>query len=221
MIRILAALAMLVALASCTAAPTPWPTAAPDAGIAAPLTSAEINAARVTPGPPVLTIHPNGAHVTGLPYPSLCIRRPGDDPRLPVRVCTPGSVRDDITQDSIGQTICNKNWSTDTIRPPKAETDRLKTAVMHAYGVPESQRASTELDHGVPLWLGGSDDVTNFWAEPSDIPNVSPPFRNTKDGTEIRLHTAVCTHQVTLAAAQWAVAVDWTTAEATLGLHTR
>lgn len=225
MTRILAAPALLMALAGCATplhtAPPPLFTAAPDAGITAPLTNWQINAARTEPGPPVLTIHPDGAHVTGLPYPSLCIRRPGDDPRLPVRTCTPGSVRDDITQGNIGQTICNKNWSTDTIRPPKAETDRLKTAVMRAYGVPESQRVRTELDHAVPLWLGGSNDVTNFQAQISDIPNARPPFRNTKDDTETRLHDAVCSHQVTLAAAQWAIAVDWTTAETTLGLHTR
>jgi hypothetical protein len=219
--RILAALAMLMALAGCAAAPHTAPpplfTVAPDAGITAPLTDQRI----AEPGSPVLTVHPNANHVTGLPYPSLCVRRPGDDPRLPVKACTPGSVRDDITQDNIGQTICNKDWSTDTIRPPKPETDRLKTIVMRAYGVSESQRARTELDHAVPLWLGGSNDVTNFQAQVSDIPNARPPFRNTKDDTETRLHTAVCTHQVTLAAAQWAIAVDWTTAETTLGLHTR
>jgi hypothetical protein len=220
--RILATLAVLTAvLTGCGPAAGQVSefesTAAPDAGITAPLTNQQINAARTEPGPPVLTVATNGAHVTGLPYPTACIHLPGDDPKLPTRVCTPGSVRGDITD----ATICAKGWSTDTIRPPKAETDRLKTAVMRAQGVPESQRASTELDHLVPLELGGSNDVTNFWAQPSDIPGARPAWRNTKDRIEGDLRDAVCSHQVTLAAAQWAIAVNWATAETTLGLHTR
>lgn len=213
--------ALAVLVAGCAATPQrPHYVLPPDAGVGAPLTNEQIAAARTTPGPPVLVVHPNGNHVTGLPYPKSCPRQPGDDPRLPVRVCTPGSVRDDITQDNIGQTICSTTWTTDVIRPPKAETDRLKGYVMAAYGVPPSMRSRTELDHHVPLTLAGSNDVTNFDAQVSDIPNASPPFRNTKDDVERRLNAAVCTHRVTLAAAQWAIAVNWTTAEANLGLHT-
>lgn len=218
--RILAALALTTALVGCSASPDkpPYviaPSAAPDAGIAAPLTNEQIVAARTDPGPPVLVIHPNANHVTGTPYPTSCIRWPGDDPKLPVRTCTPGSVRDDITV----ATLCAQGWSTDTIRPPRTETDALKTFVMRAYAIPTAQRATTELDHLVPLELGGSDDVTNFWAEPSDLPGHT--FRNLKDGVEGRLRLAVCAHRVTLAAAQWAIAVNWQTAEKTLGLHTR
>jgi hypothetical protein len=128
-------------------------------------------------------------------------------------------VRDDITD--INATICNPNWRTGAIRPPQGETDSLKTIAMHAYGIPPNQRPRVELDHLIPLELLGSDDITNLSPEVSDIPNARPPFRNTKDGVEGRLHAAVCAHQVTLAAAQWAIAVNWVTAEANLGLHTR
>jgi hypothetical protein len=155
------------------------------------------------------------SHVTGT-YPNHCTYASADNHRLPARSCTPGSVRSDITDDTINRTICNPNWSTRTIRPPKAETDQLKTAAMLAYDVPPAQRRNTELDHDVPLWLGGSNDVTNLWPQVSDIPGGG--FRNTKDDVEGRLHTAVCAHRVTLRAAQIAIAADWTTAETRLHL---
>jgi hypothetical protein len=216
--RALLTICCTLLLAGCTnQAPAFRVTTPPDAGINTPPTDAQLAAHR-DDHPGVLTITPNGNHVTGLPYPSLCVRPTGADPSLPVRACTPGSVRSDITQDNIDQTICNPAWSTQTIRPPKDETDALKTAAMHAYGVPPSQRAKTELDHDVPLWLGGSDDVTNFWPQVSDIPNANPPYRNTKDDIEGWLHDGVCQRKVTLAAAQWAIAINWHTAMATLGL---
>jgi hypothetical protein len=42
---------------------------------------------------------------------------------------------------------------------------------------------------------------------------------NDKDRIETKLHTAVCTGQITLSAAQQAIATDWTTALATLGIR--
>ena len=216
--RALLAITCTLALAGCTGQTDTFnPATPPDLGVGAPITDAQYAAHR-DDHPGVLTINPNGNHVTGLPYPSLCVRAPGADPTLPARTCTPGSVRSDITQANIDQTICNPAWSTRTIRPPKAETDALKTAVMRAYGVPPAKRKNTELDHAVPLKLAGSDDATNFWAQVSDIPNANPPFRNTKDDIEGWLGDAVCAHKVTLAAAQWAIAINWHTAMATLGL---
>lgn len=160
------------------------------------------------------------SHVTGT-YPARCVRGPSDDPRLPVMSCTPGSVRDDITDATKAATICNPHWSTRTIRAPQSETDRLKTIAMAAYGVPASARSTTELDHDVPLWLGGSNDLSNFWAQRSDLPGQG--FRNSKDNVESRLHAAVCgrilgMRPVSLRDAQIAIARNWTTAEAVLGI---
>ena len=69
----------------------------------------------------------------------------------------------------------------------------------------------SELDHLVPLELGGSNDITNLWPEVGKLPN-------TKDEVEYTLNRAVCDGQVTLAAAQLAIATDWLTAETRLGL---
>ena len=78
-----------------------------------------------------------------------------------------------------------------------------------AYSDAKSKR--TELDHLVSLELGGSNDATNLWPE-------SPPTPNPKDKVENALNAAVCDGRVTLAAAQDAIASDWLTAEAKLGL---
>jgi hypothetical protein len=154
------------------------------------------------------------AHVTGT-YPSSCVRGPSDDARLPVMSCTPGSVRSDITDGTKLATICNPNWSTRTIRAPQGETDPVKTVSMRVYGIPASARGTTELDHKVPLELGGSNDVSNLWAERSDLPGQG--FRNSKDDVENRLHAAVCgripgLRPVSLRDAQVAIARNWTTA---------
>jgi hypothetical protein len=66
--------------------------------------------------------------------------------------------------------------------------------------------------HLVSLELGGGpDDPRNLWPEPHPSPNP-------KDKIENDLHRAVCSHRITLAAARTAIASDWTTAEARLGL---
>jgi hypothetical protein len=62
-----------------------------------------------------------------------------------------------------------------------------------------------ELDHLVPLELGGASDTRNLWAEPGTVPNE-------KDPVEGRLHRAVCAGVITLADAQHRIATDWTTA---------
>ena len=61
------------------------------------------------------------------------------------------------------------------------------------------------------LELGGSNDARNLWIEPGKIPNP-------KDSVENALHKAVCDHKITLAAAQNAIATNWTTALAVTGV---
>jgi hypothetical protein len=154
---------------------------------------------------------PPSAHVTGV-YPGRCY---SPDARHPDPTCTPGAVQSDITQTSIASTICRRGW-TATVRAPEAETGTLKKAAMLAYGQPAAASPTTELDHFVPLELGGANDVHNLWPEPSDDPGHGTS--NTKDSVEIALNHAVCSGRVPLAAAQHAIATDWTTAEQHLGL---
>jgi len=74
-----------------------------------------------------------------------------------------------------------------------------------AYGIPPD--TPSELDHLVPLELGGSNDVTNLWPEVGSIPNA-------KDEVENTLHSWVCSGKMTLIQAQTEIAGDWQSAEA-------
>ena len=62
-----------------------------------------------------------------------------------------------------------------------------------------------ELDHLVPLELGGSNDLSNLWVEAGHIPNP-------KDSVENRLHREVCSGKISLHAAQVDIAHNWMTA---------
>lgn len=132
---------------------------------------------------------------------------------LPDARCTPGSVAPRTKAQ-----VCMPGFSA-TVRPTSRNSEAAKTIAMRAYGIALARRTTTELDHLVPLSLGGSNDSTNLWPEASDIPNGG--FRNTKDGVEDRVHAAVCRAGSTLAldAAQAAFAHDWTTALAVLGVR--
>lgn len=145
-------------------------------------------------------------HVTGTIHGHCAYR---DHGQLPDPRCTPGSIDPAVTQANIHSTICRSGY-TRTVRPPEAQTERFKFRVAYpAYGDPHAEK--TELDHLVSLELGGSNDAANLWPE-------TPPTPNPKDRVENALNHAVCDGRVTLAAAQDAIASDWLTAEAKLGL---
>jgi hypothetical protein len=192
-------------------------TRTPEAAIAAALAAAMLllggckPPAVTQPGPApgtsqqLAAVHDPG-QVTGT-IPASCRYRDGG--QLPDPRCTPGSIDPAVTQASIRQTICTPGY-TERVRPAEAETERFKyDAAYPAYGVPDSRH--TELDHLVPLELGGSNAAANLWPE-------WPPTPNPKDAVENTLNAAVCDGRVTLAAAQQAIAGDWMTAESRLGL---
>jgi hypothetical protein len=159
--------------------------------------------------PGMLAIHDPGI-VTGSLAGRTCHYAPPAATPLPDPACTPGSIDPAVTQATIATTICRKGGYTSTVRPPASQTTAFKYRQAYpAYDVPAS--TPTELDHLVSLELGGSNDATNLWPEP-------PPSPNPKDRVEDTLHAAVCAHRVTLAAAQSAIASDWLTALARLGL---
>ncbi|WP_030061631.1 MULTISPECIES: hypothetical protein [Streptomyces] len=133
---------------------------------------------------------------------------------LPDPNCTPGAYNPDVTQDTIGQTICVSGW-TSTVRPPTSYTNPLKVRQIAQYGYEDTSTADYEEDHLVPLELGGAPrDPANLWPEPryGDQPAQS------KDSVESKLKRAVCGGQVSLDDARSAIASDWTTALSSLGL---
>lgn len=156
------------------------------------------------------------------PAPATChYRAAADGYPLPDPNCTPGAVDARVTQADIGATICRSGY-TSSVRPPESTTEPAKYRSMDAYGAAGSA-GRYEYDHLVPLELGGSSDVRNLWPEPnqgspSQFDSTDSYGINAKDGVEDRLKDAVCAGQVDLAAAQQAIAADWTTAESRLGV---
>jgi hypothetical protein len=132
---------------------------------------------------------------------------------LPDAACTPGAIDPTVTQANIQQTICKTGY-TGGIRPSASITDKFKQQSLADYGL--SYEHSTEYDHLVSLQLGGTNSVSNLWPEPNR--SGAPGTTNPKDAVENTLHRAVCSGKITLTQAQQAIATDWTTADAKLGL---
>ncbi|MFB7667116.1 hypothetical protein ACFC1R_24760 [Kitasatospora sp. NPDC056138] len=146
-------------------------------------------------------------------------RYTADKQPLPDVNCTPGATSPAVTQANIGGTICKTGGYTSAIRPPANITGKEKAANAQSYGY-TGPMGDGEYDHLISLQLGGDpNDPRNLWVEPPSpghVPGKGP--NNPKDSVETHLHTAICKGKVTLAAAQQAIATDWTTAEAKLGI---
>jgi len=107
---------------------------------------------------------------------------------------TPGVLNADVTQATIGSTICVHGW-TATIRPPVDYTNALKLEQMHVYGEtgPPSQYQE---DHLISLELGGDPvDPGNLWPEPY-------PRAADVDRIENELNAQVCSGRLSLRDAQ-------------------
>jgi hypothetical protein len=129
---------------------------------------------------------------------------------LPDPVCTPGVTYSVVTQGTINSTICVSGW-TATVRPPTSYTGPLKIQQIAAYGYSDTNTSDYEEDHFIPLELGGSPrDPKNLWPEPHAA--IGGHTSSQKDGVETQLKNLVCKGQVTLVAAQNAIATNWTTA---------
>lgn len=133
---------------------------------------------------------------------------------LPDPNCQPGAYNPDVTQSTIGSTICTSGW-TATVRPPTSYTNPLKVKQIGEYGYSDTSTADYEEDHLVPLELGGAPKATtNLWPEP----RYGTQTAASKDGVETKLKNAVCKGTITLASARSAIARNWTTALAVTGI---
>jgi hypothetical protein len=118
------------------------------------------------------------------------------DGAFPDADCTPGGVMG-ITQEEICAT---------STKGRRHVTEQTKKQVFAAYGVsyPASSGAY-EVDHFIPLELGGSNDVANLWPE---LAKPVPGFHE-KDRVETHLHDQVCKAGMDLAEAQRTIVKDW------------
>ncbi len=91
--------------------------------------------------------------------------RPGPADVYPDASMTPGKPDPTVTQSNIADNICNKAWTTDTVRPAVSVTNKIKKQTMAAYGFTDAMN-HYELDHLVSLQVGGCPDcVENLWPE--------------------------------------------------------
>ncbi|UXY27383.1 hypothetical protein [Streptomyces sp. HUAS TT20] len=152
-----------------------------------------------------LTVTTGSAHAAGCSQDHLPLPDPG---------CQPGAFNPDVTQSTIGSTICVSGW-TATVRPSSSYTTALKKKQIVEYGYTDTSTSDYEEDHFVPLELGGAPkSELNLWPEPEYGTRTAA----NKDTVENKLKKAVCAGRVSLADAQDAIVTDWTTALSSLGL---
>lgn len=126
---------------------------------------------------------------------------------LPDRTCTPGQTDPRVTQGDLRTTVCRRGY-TASVRPPKEVTHQIKLQVTRDYGIATVPFSQIELDHLIPLSLGGASTLRNLW----------PELRNgranagDKDVVEQALQHEVCAGRLSLEQAQRAIATNWQTA---------
>jgi len=117
----------------------------------------------------------------------------------PDRRCSPGAYYSGLTT----AVICSSTFRTATIRDVP---ESVKFAVEREYGMAARGYGYTiEIDHIVPLELGGSNAIANLFPEPGS----GPDNYHVKDRLENRAHDVVCAGQLSLHTAQAAMATDW------------
>jgi hypothetical protein len=83
-------------------------------------------------------------------------------------------------------------------------TEGMRDRVYAEYGRQRGPECC-EVDHLIPLELGGSNDIKNLWPEP-DGPR---PGDAEKDQLENELHRLVCGGKLPLAEAQRCISANW------------
>jgi hypothetical protein len=150
---------------------------------------ANIRVAEVaTPTPSVRIVSPGASVTPGNPYDPTHAALP--DPKM-----TPGDTFSGATADD----VCTPGWATEH----RHVTDSERAQVYAEYG---RTWGCCEVDHLVPLELGGSNEIKNLWPQPYGPPL---PDANAKDQLENELHARVCKGKMLLADAQKCIASDW------------
>jgi hypothetical protein len=118
-------------------------------------------------------------------------------PILPDPKLTRGDVFDVTIQD-----MCVTGYSRTVRTVPRA----LRNQAYKNYGITSSNPGDYQLDHLIPLSIGGSNSIRNLWPQSY---TTMPWNAQVKDVLERRLHNLVCNGKVDLQTAQHEIATDW------------
>jgi len=116
---------------------------------------------------------------------------------LPDSACTPGAVFPNATQ----QEICRSGYTRSVRNVPVSEKEQAYAE----YGIFHHSSGQYEVDHLVPLEVGGSNDIANLWPEAA----YPKPGFHEKDKVENYLHDQVCSGAMSLNEAQKEIATNW------------
>ena len=111
----------------------------------------------------------------------------------------------DVDEDTINRTICVSGY-TKSVRPATSYTNGVKKRLMRDAGIDAARIGDYELDHIVPLALGGHPlKLSNLQLQPWDGEHGA----KVKDILEVRLQSLVCHGNLDLTDAQVCIAQDW------------
>jgi hypothetical protein len=111
---------------------------------------------------------------------------------------TPGAVYENITE----KDVCEPGYSKRVRNVPVLQ----KRSIYKSYGISYPQPAGTfEVDHFIPLSLGGSNDDKNLWLEPA----TPVPGFHEKDKVEFYLYNAIYAGKISIKDAQEGIRSDW------------
>jgi hypothetical protein len=107
-----------------------------------------------------------------------------------------------VTEATLNETICSPGY-TPRVRLPWYTMARIKLRLLRARGESWLDAPKYELDHIIPLCLGGAPgDLSNLQLQPWDE-------ATRKDRVEVQAMRCVCAGKATLAEAQHDLATDW------------
>ena len=116
--------------------------------------------------------------------------------------CTPGSIFSNAT----AEIICVSGYTTRVRDSSSATKSKVEKEYNQVYN-PKNPRAY-EIDHLIPLELGGSNDTANLWVEPG----AGAQSYHAKDVLENKMHALMCAGLLPLSRAQRQISLDWITA---------
>jgi predicted secreted protein len=116
----------------------------------------------------------------------------------PDPACTPGAIFPEAT----AERFCVSGYS----KSVRNVSDKTRKEVFREYGFSYPQPTGAfEVDHLIPLAIGGSNDIANLFPQPA---GPVPGFHE-KDVVEVYLQEEICAGRANLATSRKQIAEDW------------